>query len=358
MAVAQVPLVLVSQNVKPDEQDQTGRSDNLAPRRDYVEIARRLGGDLVGYDLFDTAWYRWARRMEQRLKLDFIESLSAVRQFSKHDVVLSTSEKVAIPLAALSQMMRREVPQVVIAHKLSSGSKTRLWKTWQLHRAFAQVICVCRAQADYAVHQLGLAPSQVSFIYDSVDHLFFRPSKIETEPFILAVGQEQRDYTTLLQAVSGTGLKLVVVASSPWSSSRVDISEADHVTVLSHISYQALRDLYARARLIIVPLLNMDYSAGSNGVLEAMAMGKPVIVSHTRGITDYVTHGENGLYVSPGEPQELRETIRSLWEQPAERDRLGANARQAVQDKMNVDIYADRVVQIVRQAIAAPKVRA
>jgi len=347
----QKPLVLVSNRLKINEPSGLKQLDDVAPRQDYVEIAKQLEGSLVGYDLSDAIWYRWTRQFEKRLKLDLMESLFAAIQCSKHNVVLSTSEKIAIPLAALLSITKCKTPHIVIAHKLSSGLKTYLFRILQVHETFSHVICVCRAQVDYAINQLEIPESRVDFVYDKVDHRFFHPLKVDTGDYILAVGQEQRDYKTLLRAIAGANIKLVVVASSPWSTSQIRMDEIGEVTILSHIPYQELRTLYAQARLVVIPLFAVDYAAGVNTVLEAMAMAKPLIISRTRGITDYVVHNETGLYVSPGDAAELRDTVLSLWGQANELKRLGTNARQTVEECMNLDIYVDQVVRIVRKIL-------
>jgi glycosyltransferase involved in cell wall biosynthesis len=348
----QIPLILVSNRTKTNAPDTLIQAASH-PRQDYIEIARLLGGKLSGYDVSEANWYPWIRRIERYLKLDLVEALFAARQLPNHNVLLSTSEKIAIPLAVLSRVTGQKIPHVVIGHKLSSGLKSPLLRTGKLGQAFSHIICVCQAQADYAINQLRLPASTVDFVYDKVDHHFFYPFKVDTDNYILAVGQEQRDYETLAQAVVGTGIRLIIVASSLWSTSQKHIPEAQEVTILSHIPYHELRCLYARARLVVVPLFDVDYAAGVNSALEGMAMGKTVLVSHTRGISDYVIDNETGIYVSPLNPTELRNAILSLWEQPAELKRLGANARQAVEENMNLDIYIDKVVEIVRNVIPA-----
>jgi glycosyltransferase involved in cell wall biosynthesis len=81
-----------------------------------------------------------------------------------------------------------------------------------------------------------------------------------------------------------------------------------------------------------------------------MSMGTPVVLSRTLGISDYILDQETGRYASPGCFQELRDTVLALWDSPAERKRLGANARQAVEETMNLDHYASSVVRIVENA--------
>lgn len=350
--MTQAPLILVSNSIK--QQKDTPEQCDDGPRKDYLEIARRVRGILHGYNSFDAVWYRQVRQLEQWIKLDLLEAFMALRHHPNCDAVLSTSEKLAIPVAALLKIRRQQIPHVVIAHKLSSGSKNHLFRLWHLQKNFSQIISVCRPQVAYAVNHLAVPKERAHFVYDHVDHRFFRPLPVDTEDYILTVGQEQRDYETLLRAVAGTGLKLVVVASSPWSTSRTaPIDNDNRVTVLSHIPYRELRALYARARVVVVPLFDVDYAAGVHPVLEGMAMAKPLIVSRTRGIGDYVAHGETGMYVEPGDAAALRDAILSLWNSPRKQARLGANARQMVEEQANLDVYVEQVAAILYQSMAS-----
>jgi len=336
------PLIVVSSRIA----EQAAGAQR--PRLDYLEIAKALDGSLLGYNLSDRGWYARVRQLERRLKLDIVEATTALRRSSDHNAVVTLSEKSAIPLVALARLTGNNTPQIVVAHKLSSGLKTHLFRLFGLQHAFAHIICVCRAQVDFAVQQLGVPSSNVHFVHDKVDHRFFSPVDNAAGDYILSVGQEQRDYETLRQGVAGTGLKLVVVASSPWSTSRVQVSDAGNIEVLSGIPFTRLRDLYAGARLVVVPLYNVDYAAGVNSLLEAMAMAKPVIVSRTRGISDYVVDGETAQYTPPGDVTALRDGILSLWHDAAALQRLGDNARRAVEEQMNLDIYVSRIAEIVR----------
>lgn len=344
----QKPLILVSDYIKPYQQN----GKDVAPRQDYMEIAEELNADILGYDALSSTWYRQLRKIEKAIKLDFVEALAVAKQSSQYSVILSASEKTAIPLAAMLSLSKQTIPHVVIGHKLSSYAKSWLFKVWPLHQNFSHLICLCRSQVNYAVKNLNIPETKVDFVYDKIDHHFFRPLKVETDDYILVVGQEQRDYKTLLQAVSGTNLKLIIVASSPWSTYPVTLKTNDNITILQNIPYQELRTLYAKARLVMVPLFDVNYAAGVNTVLEAMAMGKPLVVSQITGIADYVVHNETGLYVTAGSVNELRDAILSLWSNPGACRRLGANARQAVEQAMNLTTYVNRVVQIARDVVA------
>ena len=62
-------------------------------------------------------------------------------------------------------------------------------------------------------------------------------------------------------------------------------------------------------------------------IVEAMAMGKPVIASDVGGIPDLVVPGENGILVPPGDSDALAEAILNLRDHPEMRVRMGEEGR-------------------------------
>jgi glycosyltransferase involved in cell wall biosynthesis len=63
-------------------------------------------------------------------------------------------------------------------------------------------------------------------------------------------------------------------------------------------------------------------------IVEAMAMGLPIVASDVGGIKDLVRNGENGLLVPPGDAAALKEALWSLCRDPEKRRRMGAAGRQ------------------------------
>ena len=70
-----------------------------------------------------------------------------------------------------------------------------------------------------------------------------------------------------------------------------------------------------------------QFEAMGLAAAEAMASGLPVIASDTGGYRDFVIPGETGRLVPPGDVTALAAAITDLVSNPAERARLGANAR-------------------------------
>jgi glycosyltransferase involved in cell wall biosynthesis len=102
-----------------------------------------------------------------------------------------------------------------------------------------------------------------------------------------------------------------------------------------------LRQRYAQAQFVVLPVYDTVFSAGSTVVMEAGCMGRAVIATRSRGITDYVIDGVTGILVEPDDPIALREAICHLLDQPEEARRLGQNARQRIEAEHNLDIYVE-----------------
>lgn len=62
-------------------------------------------------------------------------------------------------------------------------------------------------------------------------------------------------------------------------------------------------------------------------IVEAMACGKPVIVSQAGGAAELFTHNYDAVGVPPGEPTALASAIESLLDHPTQRQSLSENAR-------------------------------
>ena len=101
-----------------------------------------------------------------------------------------------------------------------------------------------------------------------------------------------------------------------------------------------LRQLYRRAEVVVVPVIESGMPAGITTLLEAMSMGKAVIVTETSELRGVVQHGETGLVVKPGDVREMRAAIRSLMASPSTRQIFGSAARKVAVERYDVNVYA------------------
>lgn len=95
-------------------------------------------------------------------------------------------------------------------------------------------------------------------------------------------------------------------------------------------------DLLRLFDLFIHPSIEADSPLS---VLEAMAVGLPVIASAVPGTTDLFKDGKEGLLVPPSDIKALANKITDLLQNPSERSRLGHSARAAAIKRYDQDVY-------------------
>jgi glycosyltransferase involved in cell wall biosynthesis len=346
------------------------------PKKDYAAIARRLGADLLDWSAARRTLL--LRLLCSVLGLAVVQAWLAFQRRHDYDVLLTDGEHIGIPLALLLKVARSRTVHVTIGHRLSTPKKRFFFRTLRVQTHLNAVVLHSRYQHDFALDQLNFSPKQLALLPYQVDPDFWRPMPAVEEQMIASAGLEYRDYPTLFEAVDGLDVKLVVAAASHWSKRKntaLGTTRPANVKVASY-NYFELRDLFARAAIIVVPVDDVDFQAGVTTILEAMAMGKPVIVTHTYGQTDViedrrsVTRGTeerarpvsllrdvaeeedipidpNGFYVPPKDPGALQRAITFLLEHPEDRVRLGQAGRRAVERLMTVDQFAERIARVI-----------
>jgi glycosyltransferase involved in cell wall biosynthesis len=243
----------------------------------------------------------------------------------------------------------------MIAHSLSPLKK-RVFFSAGVGAQIDRVLLYATRQERVALEELGLSRDAVKRINYQADEQFFRPQPgVAEEPdLICSAGQLLRDYDTLIRATTDLPVRVRIAAGSPWIAKelRPDGGLPAHVDWRKYNRYE-LRELYARSAIAVVPILQNEYQTGISTMLEMMAMGKCLIVTKTRGQTDTVVDGVNGVYVPPGDAGALRAAIQRLLADPEERARLGRNARAYVEKEAGLDLFVRNIAETVREAHAA-----
>ncbi len=327
---------------------------------------------------------KWAGRGVALAMLAFVRR----RQY---DLIYSDSENNGLVLAFLLGLTRRPPPLVMLGHRLTPPRKAWLLQKLSLHRRFARILVHSSAQQRAALEKLHFPPGKVQSIPYGVDTEFWQTQNVSSpppgapagaeRPYICTAGLEFRDYPTLLEAMESLErtVDLRITTASRWSKRRGNGLDGDlppNVNLRSY-SYAELRELYAGSLFVVVPLYSVDFQAGITLILEAMAMGKAVVVSSIPGQLDTVLDpnqpgsgsfvqqfgtahparpfGPTGRYVPAGDTAALRAALRHLLDHPEEALALGREGRRTVEALFTVEGLADRIRAVVAEVLAEGK---
>jgi glycosyltransferase involved in cell wall biosynthesis len=272
------------------------------------------------------------------------------------DVVFTPSLGVLVPSGRLAHRAGRAAV-VVLNFNLStryaaaSPARRRALKAQAGSATF--VVSPSEAQTDFLVGEVGLDPSRVRTVEAGVDTDHFAPQPLATGGYSLAVGRDKgRDWATLLAAVAGTGRRTVLVTSA---ANLAGLDVPAEVEVMLDVSPKRLADLYRGAACVVVPTRAGDDAqgcdcSGQTVLLEAMACGRPVVVTARPSLRGYVEDGRTALVVEPRRPDDLSAAMGRVLDDPALAERLASAAHREARERFSTRAFAARLAPVLREA--------
>jgi glycosyltransferase involved in cell wall biosynthesis len=82
-----------------------------------------------------------------------------------------------------------------------------------------------------------------------------------------------------------------------------------------------------------------------------MAMGKPIVATHTPGLEDYVAHGETDVFVPSGDPDAMVRALVELLEDSDRCAELGTEARKRALSYFSIQALSQRLASVIRSVL-------
>ena len=326
-------------------------SGQIEDKRRVAKILAERGIEVRLIEPYDRPWNPFAKSHSIFRSLDPLRALRVIFRERDSDVVISFFESGAVFLLLLRGIFRFKAPIII--------RDVGITESWRIRERILDFV-IPRADA-----VLPMGSNQVEYIrkrWKVRGLVEFHPTETDTNFYaprpeapsngtILAVGDDAaRDFGTMLEAIKGLDFPVLIKSGKV----KEDREVYPNLTVISrHLSFIEYRQLFIDAALVIVPLADAIHASGVTTLLEAMAMGKPVIVSDSEGIRDYIVAGETCLAVPCNDPAALRSAIDRLMAEPETRARLGAGARRFVEKYCSPEAHAGAIEDVIHRLLAA-----
>jgi len=196
-----------------------------------------------------------------------------------------------------------------------------------------------------------ISSSKIHVLQNGIDIKKFKPS-YQDEGYGLYFGRisKEKGIETLLKAHRNIAdiMPLRVVGTGPIKEKL--IRNYPHAEFLGHKSGEELNDLIAKSAFVVVP--SECYENCSMVVLEAMALGKPIIGSNVGGIPVQIEDGTTGLLFDMGNVKELVEKMKIMIENPGMRITFGKTARKKLENEYSLDTHCVELLKVYNELIA------
>ena len=181
-----------------------------------------------------------------------------------------------------------------------------------------------------------------------------QPSYEWNEPAIVYFGRlsPEKGLMTLCEVVKGLDITLYIIGDGPQKKAlteKVDLEGIKNIKFWGHQPQDKLIELVSKTMFAVMP--SEWYENNPRSVIEAFAMGKPVVGSRIGGIPELVRDGETGVSFEPGNADDLREKIQTLLNDRERIVEMGKNARKFVETEFNQEKHYGGLMAIYKKAM-------
>jgi len=296
---------------------------------------------------------------------DFRRVLACRADLSRADVVFSTVDTVGIPLTLLARLGAVRTPVVYAAIGLPERIeklRTRAARRFYLgaYRRLHTIVAYGWGEVAALRAWLGDGAPPVHFVPFGVDTDAFRPTPgavLDTD--VVSVGADpRRDYELLVGlARRRPEWSFGLVASQ---DNNISLSVVpSNVRVETDVAFGAAADRLRAARVVALPVRDNSYSGATTVLLQAMASGKPVVVTRTAAIAEgyHLEDGVNCRLVDPGAAEALERAVSELLADGERAAAIGARARETVEKHLTWQRYTDTIRTLLLEAAGSRTAR-
>lgn len=280
-----------------------------------------------------------------------LTGLSAFFKIRDYDLVYAWHAVMGLVVAFLCRLLHVKRPKIVIAQLIIPKRPATL--NQYLRETFIRyalkrvetVIVYSTIEAEKFAERYGNGFTTFTFLPLGIELSNHRPAS--DEHYIFSGGRSNRDYATLVKAVNGLNFK-VKIAAQRFNVSELTLPE--NVETYFDVYGENFNRLLAGATIVVIPLERADESSGQLVLLNAMAFGKPIIITKSRGVEDYIRDGQNVITIPRQNTFALRTELDGLLNSAEERRRLGTRAKESVKS-FTLAKQAERVAALLDQSI-------
>ena len=232
------------------------------------------------------------------------------------------------------------------------------------------IVTLSQASADLLAHH-GLPKERISILHQPYAVSQTQPASAqEVDGDLLVFAgwlNEKKGIHLLLEAMPlilakrpATKLEVLGIPAGDEDRRRIETALAhsklkESVAVLGRMSGDELLAHLRRAAAIVVP--EQWHNMSPVIIVEAMALGRPVVASRVGGIPEFVRDGKTGMLFEMRSPDDLARKVLALLADPQEREEMGAAGRVAALELFDEPIIEQRLHTLYAQLIDQSKER-
>lgn len=295
--------------------------------------------------------------LRMRHELDLVAAWQLGRYLRRQDIeILHMHTPHAHTIGLLAYTLAPEV-RLVVSRRAAYAPIRHRFSRWKYTRPGIQYLAVSDAVRQVLLRS-GVPAQCVHTVYSGIDvrrfvavqsapPLFPRGTRVIGTVGYLARSKGHRYLleATALLVREEPHLGLVIAGDGAL---RAELeAQAAALGIAAQVRFTGFRrDILALMQGFEIFVFSSYLEGLGTAMLDAMALGKPVVATHIGGIPEVVQDGVTGLLVPPCDPRALTDAVRYLLQHPEQGERFGAAGRKRVEQHFTVEQMACGTLQV------------
>ncbi len=202
-----------------------------------------------------------------------------------------------------------------------------------------RIICFSKSEPEYYRTLFDVKEGLFTYVPFAIGDAApeFQKGGVREEGYILSAGKSNRDYDFLTEALADTPYPVRILSDA---YKREGIS--GNIKIYGNVFGREYLEMLAGCYCVVVPLADVHISAGQFVFLQAMMFGKPVIVTESETVRDYIQDGSSGLVIKK-EKACLLDALKRLYGDPELYRTISVTGRKRYEEQYSLNRMAEKI---------------
>ena len=165
---------------------------------------------------------------------------------------------------------------------------------------------------------------------------------------------KEKGLLSLIEAVKGINIKLKIIGEGPLKKDllrKIKTESINNVELLGYKNSGELKKEVQNSMFVVTP--SECYENNPCSIIEAFALGKPVVGTNIGGIPELIMNGKTGFTFEIKNEDDLKQKLIFLIKNPEKISEMGKNTRMLAEKKLGSESHYNKLIEIYDTAIKA-----
>lgn len=196
------------------------------------------------------------------------------------------------------------------------------------------------------------------------DNLMAEEKAVRQADAFITTGKELRDMPTLVEAFNKTRGQLYIYTSRAYLGndyddifSRLRLEHNIHLNYIQGMAFREMSKKVNRAGCVVICCQQSDYTVGLTTVVEALALGLPIICTRNAQMPMDIEREKCGIWVDVGDVEGWRKAINFILDNPDKALEMGRNGRRLAEERYNIERCTADMAEVIKATVQNRPIR-